>query len=153
MLGIRTRGLADAHSVSASAYTRPWIALQAHYVAEENYLDMATALVGSGPAYVFMFMEAMIDTGVQLGFPREVATKLVLQTVAGSTAYALESGAHVATLRNDITSPGGTTAAALYSAERGGFRTTVSDSIWAAYRRSLELGGRDSNVGPGRAKV
>jgi len=99
-----------------------------------------------------MFMEAMIDTGVHMGFPREVSEKLVIKTVEGSTAYLKASGQHVAALRNDITSPGGTTAAALYDFEKGGFRTTIADSIWAAYRRSLELGGKDSNVGPGRSK-
>ena len=122
------------------------------YVQDEQYLDAATALVGSGPAYVFLFMEAMVDTGVHMGFPREVAERLVLQTVEGSTAYLKSSNQHVAKLRNDITSPGGTTAAAIYSADRGGLRTTIADSIWAAYRRSLELGGNDSRVGPGRSR-
>jgi len=123
------------------------------FVADEDYLDKATALVGSGPAYIFMFIEAMIDSGVHIGFPRETAEKLVVKTVEGSTAYLQASNKHVASLRNDITSPGGTTAAAIYTSEKGGFRTTVADSIWAAYRRSLELGERDSNVGPGRSKA
>lgn len=122
------------------------------YVDQEEYLDMATAIVGSGPAYTFLFMEAMIDTGVHMGFPRDVAEKLVTKTVEGSVAYLRQSDKHVAALRNDITSPGGTTAAAIYRSEHGGFRTTVSDTVWAAYRRSLELGGKDSNVGPGRSK-
>lgn len=119
-------------------------------VAEEGYLDMATALVGSGPAYVFMLMEAMIDTGVHMGFPRDVATKLVTKTVEGSVKYSEQSNKHIAELRNDITSPGGTTAAAIYTSDQGRLRTTISDSIWSAYRRSLELGGKKSNVGPGR---
>ena len=121
-------------------------------VADEQYLDMATALVGSGPAFTLLFMEAMIDTGVHMGFPRETAKQLVLQTVGGSVALTRHSKDHIAQLRNDITSPGGTTAAAIYSSDQGGFRTTVADAIWAAYRRSLELGGQDSNVGPGRSK-
>lgn len=122
-------------------------------VDDERYLDMATALVGSGPAFALLFMEAMIDTGVHMGFPRETAKRLVLKTLEGSSALARLSTDHVAALRNDITSPGGTTAAALYTSDRGGFRTTVADAIWAAYRRSLELGGKDSNVGPGRRRT
>jgi len=124
-------------------------------VDDEKYLDMATAISGSGPAYVLLLMEAMIDSGVHFGFPRAVATKLVQQTVKGTAIYAMspEVGqANATSLRGDITSPGGTTASALYSLEKGGFRTTVSDGLWAAYRRSLELGGNDSNVGPDRNK-
>jgi pyrroline-5-carboxylate reductase len=110
------------------------------YVADENYLDMATALSGTGPAYIFLLMEAMIDAGVHLGFPRYMAQELVLQTVLGSARYAMRSGQHMAELRNGVTSPGGTTASALYELERGGLRTVLSDAIWAAYRRSAELG-------------
>ena len=97
-------------------------------------------------------MEAMIDAAVHMGFPRQVASKLVISTIKGSAAYALQSTEHTAKLRNSVTSPGGTTASALYELERGGFRTVVADAIWAAYRRALELGGNDSNVGPGRSR-
>lgn len=121
-------------------------------VFEEKYLDMATAVSGSGPAYVFLAMEAMIDAAVHLGFQREVASRLVIATIRGSAAYAEQSGEHVTKLKNDVTSPNGTTASALYELERGGFRTVMADAIWAAYRRSLELGGKSSNVGPGRSK-
>ena len=110
------------------------------YVADENYLDMATALNGTGPAYFFMVLEAMIDAGVHLGLPRYMAQDLVHQTMLGSVRYAIQSGRHAAELRNGVTSPGGTTAAALYELERGGLRTVLSDAIWAAYRRSMELG-------------
>jgi pyrroline-5-carboxylate reductase len=110
------------------------------YVADENYLDMATALSGTGPAYFFLLMEAMVDAGVHLGFPRYMAEELVLQTMLGSVRYAMGSDRHMAELRNRVTSPGGTTAAALYELERGGLRTVLSDAIWAAYRRSAELG-------------
>lgn len=110
------------------------------YVADENYLDMATALSGTGPAYFFLLMEAMIDAGVHLGFPRYMAQELVQQTMLGSVRYAMQSAAHPAELRNGVTSPGGTTAAAIYELERGGLRTVLSDAIWAAYRRSAELG-------------
>ena len=116
---------------------------------DERFLDMATAISGSGPAYVFLTMEAMIDAGVHMGFPRHIAERLAMNTLLGTCLYAIQSGEHVSKLRNDITSPGGTTASAIYNLERGGFRTTVSDAVWAAYRRSLELGGKDSNVGPG----
>ncbi len=110
------------------------------FLEDEDYLDMATALSGTGPAYVFLFMEAMIDAGVHLGFSRRVATQLVLQTMAGSVAYAQQSPLHVAELRNQVTSPGGTSAEALYHLEKGGLRTVVSRAIWAAYQRSRALG-------------
>jgi pyrroline-5-carboxylate reductase len=110
------------------------------YVDDETYLDMATALNGTGPAYVFMVLEAMIDAGVHLGLPRYMVEELVHQTMLGSVRYAMQSGKHAAELRNGVTSPGGTTAAALYELERGGLRTVLSDAIWAAYRRSAELG-------------
>ncbi len=113
-------------------------------VDDESYLDMATALSGTGPAYVFLFMEAMIDAGVHLGFSRRVSEQLVLQTIKGSVGYYeainQKNGAHVAALRNQVTSPGGTTAEAMYFLEKAGFRTAVSRAIWAAYQRSLELG-------------
>lgn len=113
-------------------------------VDDENYLDMATALSGTGPAYVFIFMEAMIDAGVHMGFSRQVSEQLVIETLKGSVAY-LEARnesehVHVAALRNQVTSPGGTTAQALYYLEKAGFRTAVSRAIWAAYERSVELG-------------
>lgn len=110
------------------------------WVDDEDYLDMATALSGTGPAYTFLFMEAMIDAGVHLGFSRRVATKLVMQTMAGSVAYARQSDLHVAELRNQVTSPGGTSAEAIYHLEKGGLRTVLSRAIWAAYQRSSALG-------------
>jgi pyrroline-5-carboxylate reductase len=113
-------------------------------VDDENYLDMATALSGTGPAYVFIFMEAMIDAGVHLGFSRRVSEELVVQTLRGSVDYYQavnqKSSVHVAALKNQVTSPGGTTAEALYYLEKAGFRTAISRAIWAAYQRSLELG-------------
>jgi pyrroline-5-carboxylate reductase len=113
-------------------------------VDDEDYLDMATALSGTGPAYVFIFMEAMIDAGVHMGFSRHVSEQLVVQTLRGSVDYyqALnqKSSVHVAALKNQVTSPGGTSAEALYYLEKAGFRTAISRAIWAAYQRSLELG-------------
>lgn len=113
---------------------------EAVYVEDEHYLDMATALSGTGPAYVYMFMEAMIDAGVHLGFSRRIAEKLVYQTVIGSANFARQSEMHPAALRNQVTSPGGTTAEALYHLDKGGFRTVLSRAIWAAYVRSAQLG-------------
>src|SRR5687767_2272971 len=110
------------------------------FVEDESYLDMATALSGSGPAYVFLFTEALIDAGVHLGFPRRIAEQLVLQTIKGSASFYEQAGRHPATLRNQVTSPGGTSAEALYYLEKAGFRTAISRAIWAAYQRSLELG-------------
>ncbi|MBN1427990.1 MAG: pyrroline-5-carboxylate reductase [Anaerolineae bacterium] len=113
-------------------------------VDSEIYLDMATALSGTGPAYVFLFMEAMIDAGVHMGFSRPIAEQLVLQTIKGSVSYYQkinrDDEVHVAALRNQVTSSGGTTAEALYYLEKAGFRTSISRAIWAAYQRSLELG-------------
>jgi pyrroline-5-carboxylate reductase len=109
-------------------------------VAEENYLDMATALSGTGPAYVLLFMEAMIDAGVHLGFSRRIAERLVVQTMLGTVEYARQSPRHPATLRNEVTSPGGTSAEALYYLEKGSLRTVLARAIWAAYQRSLALG-------------
>jgi pyrroline-5-carboxylate reductase len=110
------------------------------FVEFEEYLDMATALSGSGPAYVFLFMEAMIDAGVHLGFPRRISEELVLETLRGSVEYYSKKTSHPAQLRNEVTSSGGTSAAALYYLEKAGFRTAISRAIWAAYERSQELG-------------
>ncbi len=109
---------------------------------DEDDMDKATALSGTGPAYIFLFMEAMIDAGVHLGFSRRVAQQLVLETMAGAVDYARQSHCHPAELRNQVTSPGGTSAEALYHMEKGGIRTVVSRSIWAAYQRSKILGGK-----------
>jgi pyrroline-5-carboxylate reductase len=122
------------------------------FVEEENYLDMATALSGTGPAYVFLFMEAMVDAGVHLGFPRRIAEQLVSQTLRGSVNFYQkhEEHVHLARLRNQVTSPGGTSAEALYYLEKAGFRTAISRAIWAAYERSQELGRGDKSQPPER---
>ena len=110
------------------------------FVEEESYLDMATALSGTGPAYVFLFLEAMIDSGVHLGLPRRIAEQLVAQTFRGSLDFYAKNKTHPATLRNQVTSPGGTSAAAIYYLEKAGFRTAISRAVWAAFERSQELG-------------
>ena len=109
-------------------------------VHHENEIDMATALSGTGPAYVFLFMEALIDAGVHLGFSRRLASKLVYETVRGSVEFAASNTLHPAELRNQVTSPGGTSAEAQAQLERGRMRTVLSDAVWAAYRRCVQLG-------------
>lgn len=113
-------------------------------VEHEDNINMATALSGSGPAYVFLFIEALVDAGVHLGFSRAVAEKIVLQTLQGSIALARETSLHPAELRNRVTSPAGTTAEALYHLEKGGFRALISKAAWAAYQKSRRLGGLDN---------
>lgn len=100
---------------------------------------MATALSGTGPAYVFLFMEALIEAGVHLGLPRHLTGKLVVETLQGSVAYDQRVGRGAALLRQEVTSPGGTTAEALYYLEKAGFRPALSRAIWAAYQRALAL--------------
>ncbi|HET9521140.1 MAG TPA: pyrroline-5-carboxylate reductase [Candidatus Limnocylindrales bacterium] len=109
-------------------------------VDDEKFVAMATAVSGTGPTYVFLVMEALIDAAVHLGFPRHVAHDLVIETLEGSTLFAKQSGMHPAELRNMVTSPGGTSAAALHELESGRLRTVLSEAVWAAYRRTVELG-------------
>lgn len=119
-------------------------------VDEEEYLDKATALSGTGPAYVYLFMEAMVDAGVHMGFSRRIAEQLVTATVRGSVDFYDKDGfdsRHLAAFRNQVTSPGGTTAEALYYLEKAGFRTAISRAIWAAFQRSKELG-QDADTHP-----
>ena len=112
------------------------------FVQHERYLDMATALSGTGPMYVFLFMEALVDAGVRMGLPRYLTERLVIQTTAGSAEYAKAAGQHLAQLRNDVTSPGGTSAEALFQLDEAGFRTALAKAVQAAYIRSKELGAK-----------
>jgi pyrroline-5-carboxylate reductase len=109
-------------------------------VDDEKLVAMATAVSGTGPTYVFLVMEALIDAAVHLGFARHVAHDLVVETLEGSTLFAKQSAMHPAELRNMVTSPGGTSAAALHQLESGRLRTVLSDAVWAAYKRTVELG-------------
>ena len=111
------------------------------YAHDEGMIDMATALSASGPAYVFLFIEALIDAGVYLGLARDVARQLALQTVLGSTQLVKDSGRHPAELKDMVTSPGGTTIEALRALEDGGFRAAVFGAVSAAYDKSRALGG------------
>ncbi len=118
-------------------------------VDDEKMVAMATAVSGTGPTYVFLVMEALIDAAVHLGFPRHVAHDLVVETLEGSALFAKQSAMHPAELRNMVTSPGGTSAAALHELESGRLRTVLSEAVWAAYRRTVELGDQlEASVGP-----
>ena len=110
------------------------------HVENERQIDMATALSATGPTYLLLVMEALIDAGVHLGFSRHVAEELVIEMMLGSVLFAKESGKHPAELRNMVTSPGGTSAAAIYQMEKGSLRTVLSKAVWAAYQRAVELG-------------
>jgi pyrroline-5-carboxylate reductase len=109
-------------------------------VEDEKWVAMATAVSGTGPAYVFLVMEALIDAAVHLGFPRHIAHDIVIETLEGSTRFAKQSGAHPAVLRNMVTSPAGTSAAAIHELESGRLRTVLSEAVWAAFHRTVELG-------------
>lgn len=110
------------------------------YVDDEKKLDMVTAVSGSGPAYVFLFIEALVEGAVAVGLPRVQAEEMVIQTLYGSALYAQESGRSPAELRAMVTSPAGTTAAGLLELERGAFRASVIECVRAAHRRAMELG-------------
>ena len=123
------------------------------YVTHEDALDMATAVSGTGPTYVFLLMEAMVDAAVHLGFSRSQARLIVIQTVLGSVKFAQQSDIHLARMRNMVTSPGGTSAEAIYQLEKGGMRTILSKAIWAAYQKSCLLGKRAQQPAKGPLHV
>lgn len=110
------------------------------FVETENMIDMATSLSATGPTYIFMVMEALTDAGVHLGFSRDMAKELVQETMLGSVKFAMESHKHPAELRNMVTSPGGTSAEAIYQMEKGTLRTVLSKAVYAAYKRAGDLG-------------
>jgi len=110
------------------------------FVADENYIDMATAVSGSGPAYFFLMVEALVEAAIAIGLPAETAQELVLQTMLGSGRFLRQSGETPAELRKKVTSPGGTTTAALEQFEKGDFGALVKRAVRAAYERARELG-------------
>jgi len=110
------------------------------FVNSEKYIDMATAVSGSGPAYVFLFIESLTDAGVHIGLPRAMAEKLVIETVIGSARAVKETGKHPATLKNMVTSPGGTTTEGLLQLETGGLRSLMLRAVIAAFEKSQRLG-------------
>jgi pyrroline-5-carboxylate reductase len=112
------------------------------YVASEKYIDMATAVSGSGPAYVFLIIESLVDAGVHIGLPRDMAERLVVQTVLGSARAVEVMGKHPAELKNMVTSPGGTTTEGLLQLETGGLRSLLLQAVIAAYNKAKSLGGK-----------
>ena len=110
------------------------------YVAEEKYIDMATAVSGSGPAYVFLFVESLVEAAVHIGLPRDIAQEMVLQTLLGSGHLVQQSDKEPSELRRMVTSPGGTTAEALLQLEKGGFSNLILQAIIAAHNKARNLG-------------
>jgi len=133
-----TRDVTPAQRVNAEAIIS--VMGKGIYAGDESYLDLATAVSGSGPAYVFLFMEALMAAAEGIGMPEEIAKTLVFQTVLGSAEYAQASGKELAELRRNVTSPCGTTAEALKVFEQGDFTGLVKKAVAAAYRRAQELG-------------
>ena len=111
------------------------------YVDNESYIDMATAVSGSGPAYFFLVVESLVDAAVEIGLPRDMARELVLQTMLGSGRFIQQSGKEPAELRRMVTSPGGTTAEALHCLEKGDFSQLLIEAVKAAYDKAKKLGG------------
>ncbi len=112
------------------------------YVDDEKYIDMATAVSGSGPAYIFLFAESLVDAAVHIGLPLEMAKELVLQTMLGSSHFIQKSGKEPAELRRMVTSPGGTTAEALEVLAKGQFTELIRQAVTAAYNKARGLGAR-----------
>ena len=134
----------ESDAVEKKQHEQAEIVLQALgreiFVDDEDYLDMATALSGTGPSYVFLFMEALVDAGVRMGFSQKMAEELVYYMVKGAAHFVVQSPKSLSQLRDQVTSPGGTSVEALYHLEKAGFRTALSQAVWAAYKRSVELG-------------
>jgi pyrroline-5-carboxylate reductase len=112
------------------------------YVSNEKYIDMATALSGSGPGYIFLIIEALTDAGVHIGLPRDTAEKLVIETIIGSARAVKTTAKHPAELKNMVTSPGGTTTEGILQLETGGLRSLLLRAVIAAYDKAKSLGSK-----------
>jgi pyrroline-5-carboxylate reductase len=130
----------SATSADAEIATRLFSAVGVAFQVKESLLDAVTGLSGSGPAYVYLFIESLSDGGVAAGLPREVATKLAAQTVLGAAKMVLETGQHPGALKDMVTSPGGTTIEGLHELEKGRLRSTVMSAVRAATEKSKKLG-------------
>jgi pyrroline-5-carboxylate reductase len=130
----------SATSADAEIATRFFSAVGVAFQVKESLLDAVTGLSGSGPAYVYLFIESLSDGGVAAGLPREVATKLAAQTVLGAAKMVLETGQHPGALKDMVTSPGGTTIEGLHELEKGRLRGTVMSAVRAATEKSKKLG-------------
>jgi len=133
-----TKDVSDAHREMAQSILTT--VGREIYVDDEKYLDMATALSASGPAYVFLFIEALIDAGVYVGLPRDMARTMALQMVYGSTRLVMDTGKHPAELKDLVVSPGGTTAEGVQVLEQAGVPAAIVNAVNAAYLKSIKLG-------------
>ncbi len=143
MVGEGAMVLSAQHNFTSEefAYVQVFLGVLGYVcILDEKHMDAATGLMGSGPAYAFVFIEALADAGVQQGIARDIAYKLAAQTVLGAGKMVLETGQAPAVLKDAVTSPSGTTAAGLYAIEKAGFRAAVMDAVTAATKRSRELG-------------
>jgi pyrroline-5-carboxylate reductase len=133
----------DAVPQAARERVRTILTVLGHelYVDDEKYVNMATAVSSSGPAYIFLVMEALIDGAVHIGVRRDMAQRMIIQTVLGSAKYAEATGKHLADLRNEVTSPAGTTTEGLRALEKAGMRLAFIEAVQAAYEKAKSLGG------------
>lgn len=122
------------------------------YVKEEKYVDMATAVSGSGPAFMFLIIESLVDAGVHIGLPHDTAKMLAVQTALGSALLVKESGKHTAELRDMVSSPGGTTVEGLLELEKGQVKADLIKAVTAAYNKSLKLAEAASHQSEGKAR-
>ncbi|RCS42152.1 pyrroline-5-carboxylate reductase [Bremerella cremea] len=143
LVGVAACGYSASDDVDPEDIERTQQLLESSGIAlqvPEKLLDAVTGLSGSGPAFIYMLIEAMSDAGVRQGLPRDAALQLAAQTVKGAAEMVLATGEHPGALKDKVTSPGGTTIAGVYALEKAGFRGAVMDAISAAAARSRELG-------------
>ncbi len=140
LVGASASGIAAKNPDDAALATTLFGAVGVAVSVPEHQLDAVTGLSGSGPAYVYVIIEALADGGVRMGLPRDVALKLAAQTVFGAAKMVLDTGTHPAALKDAVASPGGTTIAGLHELERGGLRGVLMDAVQAATERAAELG-------------